>query len=96
MNTIPFISTIQDAFTPMVNRLNDLGDNEGVRLRFDRCVTGFLSRGLKMTQIAEELETRLKRLDPVQARYLETLVREALSRAEQMLLAASQEDWPPG
>ena len=49
-----------------------------------------------MTQIAEELETRLKRLDPVQARYLETLVREAMSRAEQLTVVSNQEDWPPG
>lgn len=49
-----------------------------------------------MTQIAEELDARLKTLGPFQARYLETLVREALSRAEQMAVAANGDDWPAG
>ena len=49
-----------------------------------------------MSQIAEELDARLKKLGPFQARYLETLVREALSRAEQMAAPFTSEDWPPG
>ena len=49
-----------------------------------------------MTQLAEELDARLKNLGPFQARYLETLVRDALSRAEQMAVVPSGADWPPG
>lgn len=47
-----------------------------------------------MTQLAEELDARLKKLDPFQARYLETLVRDALLRAEQMAVVPSGTDWP--
>lgn len=49
-----------------------------------------------MSQIAEELDARLKKLGPVQARYLETLVREALDRAEHLAEPANWNDWPPG
>ena len=49
-----------------------------------------------MTQIAEELDARLRTLDPVRARYLENLVREALSRADQFAGSVSANDWPPG
>ena len=49
-----------------------------------------------MTQLAEELDARLQKLGPFQARYLETLVRDALSRAEQMAVVPSGVDWPPG
>ena len=49
-----------------------------------------------MTRIAEELESRLKTLAPPQARYLEMLVREALSRAEQIVAPPNEDDWPPG
>ena len=49
-----------------------------------------------MTQIAEELDAKLKELGPFQARYLESLVREALSRAEQMAASPTENDWPPG
>ena len=49
-----------------------------------------------MTQLAEELDARLRTLDPFQARYLEALVRDALFRAEQMAVIPSGGDWPPG
>ena len=49
-----------------------------------------------MTQIAQELDDRLKNLGPFQARYLETLVREALSRAERMTVPTNGNDWPEG
>lgn len=49
-----------------------------------------------MTKIAEELDARLRTLDPVRARYLENLVRDALSRAERFAATASADDWPPG
>ena len=49
-----------------------------------------------MSQIAEELDARLKKLGPSQARYLETLVREVLSRAEQLPVSFTSGDWPPG
>ncbi len=49
-----------------------------------------------MTRIAEELDARLRMLEPDQARYLERLVREALSRAEQFMAISSGNDWPPG
>jgi hypothetical protein len=48
-----------------------------------------------MTQIAQELDDRLKKLGPFQARYLETLVREALVRAEQMAVSSTDESWRP-
>jgi hypothetical protein len=48
-----------------------------------------------MTQLAQELDDRLKQLGPVQARYLEKLVREALLRAEQLSLSATGDNWPP-
>ena len=49
-----------------------------------------------MTRIAEELDSRLKTLAPSQARYLEMLVREALSRSEQVAATQGGDDWPPG
>ena len=49
-----------------------------------------------MTRIAEELDSRLKTLAPFQARYLEMLVREAMSRVESTTKTANSEDWPPG
>ncbi len=49
-----------------------------------------------MTRIAEELDARLRMLDPVQARYLESLVREAMLRAEQFAATNPGNDWPPG
>ena len=49
-----------------------------------------------MTRIAEELDARLRMLDPAQARYLESLVREALSRAESVPATSPGNDWPPG
>ena len=49
-----------------------------------------------MTRVAEELDARLRMLDPVQARYLENLVREALLRAEQFAATSPANDWPPG
>lgn len=48
-----------------------------------------------MTQIAQELDARLKNLGPFQARYLETLVREAMVRAEQLPVSSTCDDWPP-
>lgn len=49
-----------------------------------------------MTQLAEELDARMKKLRPFQARYLETLVREAFARAEQLVAASGENTWPPG
>lgn len=49
-----------------------------------------------MTQLAEELDARMKGLGPFQVRYLETLVREALARAEQFAAPSNGNDWPAG
>lgn len=49
-----------------------------------------------MTKIAEELDARIRTLDPIRARYLEDLVRDALSRAELFAVISGGSDWPPG
>ena len=49
-----------------------------------------------MTQLAEELDARLRTLAPIQARYLESLVRDALLRSEQLAVEPAGTDWPPG
>ena len=49
-----------------------------------------------MTQLAAELDARLKTLDPFEARYLESLLRDALLRSEQMAVVPAGADLPPG
>jgi hypothetical protein len=46
-----------------------------------------------MNRIAQELDEKLRTLDPPRAQYLESLVREALNRAE---LGESASGWPAG
>lgn len=46
-----------------------------------------------MNRLAEQLDEKLRTLDPARARYLETLVREALARAEEKQPDAA---WPEG
>jgi len=46
-----------------------------------------------MNQIVQELNQKLQTLDPPRAQYLESLVREALGRAE---LGDSFSGWPAG
>lgn len=49
-----------------------------------------------MNQIAEELDEKLRTLDPPRAQYLESLVREAFSRAERDELGNALSSWPTG
>ena len=49
-----------------------------------------------MNRIAQELDEKLRTLDPPRARYLESLVREALGRAERDELGDSPSGWPAG
>jgi hypothetical protein len=49
-----------------------------------------------MTQIAEELDARLRMLAPAQAQHLEALVREAMLRSEPVASTITGNDWPPG
>ena len=49
-----------------------------------------------MNRIAQELDEKLRTLDPPRAQYLESLVREALGRAEQADVGGSLSGWPPG
>ena len=52
--------------------------------------------GFDMNRIAQELDEKLRTLNPPRARYLESLVREALGRAEQADLGDSSFSWPVG
>jgi hypothetical protein len=47
-----------------------------------------------MNRLAEELDEKLRKLDPARAQYLESLVREALERAEQDEFCDSISGWP--
>ncbi len=49
-----------------------------------------------MNRIAHELDEKLRTLDPLRARYLESLVREALGRAERDAVDDSSSGWPAG
>ncbi len=49
-----------------------------------------------MNRLAEELDEKLRKLEPARAQYLESLVREALDRAEQDELCDSASGWPAG
>jgi hypothetical protein len=49
-----------------------------------------------MNRIAQELDEKLRTLDPPRAKYLESLVREALGRAERAELGDSGSGWPAG
>ena len=49
-----------------------------------------------MNQIVQELDEKLRTLDPPRAQYLESLVREALGRAERDKLNETVSDWPIG
>lgn len=49
-----------------------------------------------MNRLARELDEKLRTLDPPRARYLESLVREALRRAERAELGESLSSWPAG
>ena len=74
-----------------------LGTGEPLGYHQVRSIHHFTScdEDLKITQIAQELDARLKNLGPFQARYLETLVREAMVRAEQLPVSSTGDDWPP-
>ena len=49
-----------------------------------------------MNRIAQELDEKLRTLDPPRAQYLESLVREALGRAERDELGDASSGWPAG
>ena len=49
-----------------------------------------------MNRIAEQLDEKLRTLDPASAQQLESLVREALDRADQDKLCNSTSGWPEG
>jgi hypothetical protein len=49
-----------------------------------------------VNRIARELDEKLRTLDPPRAQYLESLVREALDRAERAELGDSLSGWPAG
>ncbi|NOY43519.1 MAG: hypothetical protein GXP26_16995 [Planctomycetes bacterium] len=47
-----------------------------------------------MNRIAEQLDKKLRTLDPESAQHLESLVQKALDRAEQGDLCGSSSGWP--
>lgn len=49
-----------------------------------------------MTRIAEELDAKLRSLDPARARYLESLVQQAIERAERGQPDEPPTAWPAG
>ena len=49
-----------------------------------------------MNQIAQELDEKLRTLDPARARNLESLVRDALKQVDQDELTAATSGWPEG
>ena len=49
-----------------------------------------------MNQLAQTLDEKLRTLDAARARKLETLVRDALRRAEQDQLGDAASGWPDG
>ena len=49
-----------------------------------------------MNRIAQEVDEKLRTLDPPRAQYLESLVREALRRAERDEIGKSSCGWPAG
>ena len=49
-----------------------------------------------MNQLAQTLDEKLRTLDPARARILESLVRDALRRAEQDQLGDTPSGWPAG
>ena len=49
-----------------------------------------------MNRLAEQLDEKLRTLDPPRAQYLESLVRKAFDRAEQDELCDSESRWPAG
>ena len=49
-----------------------------------------------MTAIAQALEETIGRLDPAREKFLEELVRDAISRAENVEPNGSDKEWPLG
>lgn len=49
-----------------------------------------------MNRLAEQLDEKLRTLDPPRAQYLESLVRKAFVRAERDELCESESGWPVG
>ncbi len=49
-----------------------------------------------MNRLAKELDEKLRNLDSARAQYLESLVREALDRAERDELRGLASGWPTG
>lgn len=49
-----------------------------------------------MNRLAEQLDEKLRTLDPPRAQYLESLVRKAFDRAEQDELCDLECGWPAG
>jgi hypothetical protein len=57
---------------------------------------GLRGRVEDMSPLAQTLDEKLRTLDPARARILETLVRDALWRAEQDHADAASSRWPEG
>ena len=49
-----------------------------------------------MTRLARELDEKLRTLDPIRARKLESRVREVLASFERDAASGSPSDWPAG
>jgi hypothetical protein len=49
-----------------------------------------------MNQLAQQLDEKLRTLDPVRARDLESRVRDAIEQAEQNVADRQQRGWPDG